>query len=164
QSTWKPTAVSKENIETNYPGEYMSVLKIGTQTKIRRYRQAIENNPDDINAHLQIGIILAKAGDRKESMKYFDKIIKADPKNAAALNNRGNLLFIDEDLKGAAKAYVAATQVDANDAYLWVNLAKTYKLMKQVDKAKDAFIKATKLDSSIKKKYRVMSLELLNTL
>ncbi|MCW8888082.1 MAG: 6-bladed beta-propeller, partial [Gammaproteobacteria bacterium] len=23
QSTWKPTAVSKENIETNYPGEYM---------------------------------------------------------------------------------------------------------------------------------------------
>jgi len=164
QSNWKPASVSKKSIEEKYPGEYLSVLKIGTQTKIRRYQHAIKENPNDMDAYLQIGIILAKGGDYKESMKYFDKIIKVDPKNAAALNNRGNLLFIDEDLDGAVNAYVAATEIDTMDAYLWVNLAKAYKLLKQVDKAKSAFIKAAEIEPMIKKKYRVMALELLNTL
>jgi len=163
-SSWKPASVTKDNIESRYPGEYLSVLKIGTQTKTRSFKQAIKNYPDDLDAHLQIGIILGKAGDHKESMKYFDKIIKAEPRNAAALNNRGNLLFIGEDFEGAVQAYVAATELDATDAYLWINLAKTYKLMKLIDKAKQAFSKAVELEPLIKKKYRVMSLELLNTL
>jgi DNA-binding beta-propeller fold protein YncE len=164
QSTWKPSNISRESIDKSYPGEYMTVLKIGTQSKIRRFQQAIKENANDMEAHLQIGIILAKAGDQKESMKYFDKIIKAEPKNAAALNNRGNLQFIDGKLAEATKDYLAATEIDVTDPYLWVNLAKTYKLTKQIDKAKAAFIKATELEPSIKKEYRVMALELLNTL
>ena len=142
----------------------MSILKIGTQTKIRRYQQAIKMNTNDLDAHLQIGIIFAKAGDRKESMKYFNKIIEADPKNADALNNRGNLLIMDEKPKEAIISYLAATESDPKDPHLWINLAKTYKTLKQINKAKSAFIKAANLDPSIKKKYRVMALELLNTL
>ena len=142
----------------------MSVLKIGTQTKIRRYQQTIKKEPDNIDAHLQIGIIFARAGNRKESMKYFDKIIKTEPNNAAALNNRGNLLFMDEKLEEAAAAYVTATENDSEDPYLWLNLAKTYRALNQIDKAKAAFIKATDLEPSIKKKNRVMAPELLNSL
>ncbi len=164
QSSWKPSAISRESIEKYYPGEFMTVLKIGTQTKIRNYQQAIKKNADDMDAYLQIGIIFAKAGDSKESMKYFDKIILADPKNSAALNNRGNLLFMDKKLEDAAKDYLAAAANDSADPYPWVNLAKTYKALKQLDKAKAAFIKATELEPSIKKKHRVMALELLNTL
>ncbi|MDH3353646.1 MAG: tetratricopeptide repeat protein [Chromatiales bacterium] len=164
QSTWSPSAISRASIEKSFPGEYMSILKIGTQTKVRRYQQTIKENPNDLDALLQMGIIFAKAGDRKEAMKYFDKIIKVEPNNAAALNNRGNLLVIDEKLKAATESYLAATESDAADPHLWINLAKTYKALKQIGKAKAAFIKATKLDPSIKKKHRVMALELLNTL
>ncbi|NOR51360.1 MAG: tetratricopeptide repeat protein, partial [Gammaproteobacteria bacterium] len=164
QADWKPSEISRESIEKSFPGEFMSVLKIGTQTKIRRYQHVIQKDPDNVDAHLQIGIIFARAGNREDSMKYFDKIIEAEPNNAAALNNRGNLLFMDEKLEEAAATYITATENDPEDPYLWLNLAKTYRALNQIDKAKTAFIKATGLEPSIKKKNRVMALELLNTL
>ena len=164
QSQWKPASISRESIEKDYPGEYMSVLKIGIQTQIRGHQKAIKQNPDNLDAHLQIGIIYAKAGDRKEAMKYFDKIIATEPGNAAAHNSRGNVLFLNGELEEAANAYLAATQAEADDANLWVNLAKAYKGQKLNDKAKAAFVKAVEIDATMKKKHRVMALELLNTL
>jgi len=64
-----------------------------------------------------------QAGDRKEALKYFDKVIAAEPKNAAAHNNRGNLFMMDEKYAEAQKSYLAATQYAANDPDIWVNLA-----------------------------------------
>lgn len=156
--------VTPGEIEKKFPGEFLSVLKISSQTKTRRYLQAIAKNPNDMESHLQIGIILAKLGDRKEAMKYFDKVVAAEPRNAAAHNNRGNLLMIDEKYAEAQKSYLAATQYSANDADIWVNLAKSYKLVNNTKRAKEAFVQAEKLDSSVRKKYKALALELLNSL
>ena len=164
ESTLKPREVTAAEIEKRFPGEAVSVLKISSQTKTRRYLQAIAKNPTDIDAHLQLGIILAKLGDRKEAMKYFDKVLATQPKHAAALNNRGNLLMMDDKYQEAQKNYLAATQSNPEDPYIWVNLAKSYKVLKDTKKAKAAFIKAQKLDPSIKVKYKALALELLNTL
>lgn len=142
----------------------MSVLKISSRTKTRRYLQAIEKDPADMEAHLQMGIILAKIGDRAEAMKYFDKILEAEPKNAAALNNRGNVLMLNEKYAEAQKAYVAATQASPDDPYIWVNLAKAYKATKDTKNAKAALVKAQRLDPSIKTKYKALALELLPSL
>jgi len=142
----------------------MSVLKISSRTKTRRYLQAIEKNPGDMDAHLQMGIILAKIGDTEEAMKYFDKILATEPKNAAALNNRGNVLMLNEKYSEAQKAYLAATQSSPEDPYIWVNLAKSYKAVNDTKKAKAAFVKAQRLDPSIKTKYKALALELLPSL
>lgn len=45
-----------------------------------------------------------------------------------------------------------------------VNLARAYKRTGDTKNAKEAFIKATKLDPSVKEQYRAMVLELLNAL
>ncbi len=164
QAEWKPAAISRKSIEEAFPGEFMSVLKIGIQTKIRPYSKQLETSPNDIHAHMQIGIIYAKAGELIESMKYFDKIIEMEPNNAAAHNNRGNILMLEDKPKEAINAYTKATESDANDALIWINLAKTYKALNDTNRAKEAFIKAVDLDPSIKNSYRVMALELLNTL
>jgi Flp pilus assembly protein TadD len=140
------------------------MLKIGSRTKTRRYLQAIEKNPDNMEAHLQMGIILAKIGDRSEAMNYFDKILATEPKNAAALNNRGNVLMLNEKYADAQKAYLAATQSSPDDPYVWINLAKSYKATKDTKKAKAAFVKAQKLDPSMKVKYKALALELLSSL
>jgi tetratricopeptide (TPR) repeat protein len=163
-STQAPIDVSIKQIETKFPGDLNSVLKISSQTKIRANLRAIEKNPADMEAHLQAAIVLARLGDRTESMKYLDKIIAAEPKNAAALNNRGNLLMMGEDYLAAQKSYLAATQAAPNDAEIWVNLAKSYKAMKNMKKAKEAFVSAQKIDASIKNKYKALGLELLNAL
>ena len=163
-SAWKPGNVTRAEIEKKFPTDYMSILKISSQTKTRGYLAAIKRNPSDVDAHLQLGIILAKLGDRKEAMKYFDKVISLEPKNAAALNNRGNLFMIDDKYQEAQKSYVAATVAAPKDANVWVNLARAYKATNDVKKAKAAFVKAKQLDPAVMEEHRALALELLNAL
>ena len=163
-STWKPGDVTRTEIEKKFPGDYMSILKISSQTKTRGYLAAIKKNPSDVDAHLQLGIILAKLGDHKEAMKYFDKVISLEPKNAAALNNRGNLFMIDDKYQEAQKSYLAATVFAPKDANVWINLARAYKATNDIKKAKAAFLKAKALDPAVNDEHRALSLELLNAL
>jgi tetratricopeptide (TPR) repeat protein len=163
-STTKQIDISRAEIEKKFPNDHMSVLKISSQTKTRRHLATIKKNPSDVDAHLQMGIILAKAGDRKEAMKYFDKVLGMQPKNAAALNNRGNIFMIEDKHQEAQKAYLAATQISPKDAHVWVNLARAYKATNDIKKAKAAFIKAQKLDPAVKDEHRALALELLNAL
>jgi len=163
-STLKTMDVTSGDIEKKFQGDFMSMLKISSRTKTRRYLQAIEKNPSDMDAHLQMGIILAKIGDRVEAMKYFDKILVSEPKNAAALNNRGNIFMINGKYSEAQKAYLAATQSSPSDPHIWINLAKSYKLVNDTKKAKAAFVKAQRLDPSMKTKYKALALELLPSL
>ncbi len=160
----KPINVTVTEIEKKFAGNFLSMLKITSQTKTRRYLHEIEKNPADMEAHLQIGIILAKAGDREQAMKYFDKILETEPKNASALNNRGNLLMLDEKYSEAQRAYSAAAQSSPEDPYVWVNLAKAYHATKNVKQAKAAFVTAQQLDPSVREKYKTMALEVLNSL
>ncbi len=163
-SDWKPSGLTRAAIDKKFPDDHMSVLKISSQTKTRRYLEILKKTPSDVEAHLQMGIILAKVGDRAEAMKYFDKVLSLDSKNAAAQNNRGNLLMIEDKYNEAQKAYLAATVISPADAQVWVNLARAYKRTGNTKGAKAAFIKAQKLDAKIKEQYRALGLELLNAL
>lgn len=164
EAKWKPGEVGKDSIDKKFPNEMSAMLKISAQTKTRHYRQEIEKNPSDVDAHVQIGIILAKLGDRDEAMKYFDKILAMKPGNATALNNRGNLLMIDSKYAEAQKAYREATRSNPDDAYIWINLAKAYKATNNIKEAKAAFMEALRLDPGVKKRYKALGLELSNTL
>ncbi|MBI5006457.1 MAG: hypothetical protein HZB95_04955 [Nitrosomonadales bacterium] len=163
-STSRHSEISRAEIEKKFPSDHMSVLKISSQTKTRRYLNALKKNPSDVESHLQMGIILAKAGDRKEAMKYFDKVLSLQPKNAAAMNNRGNIFMIEDKHAEAQKAYLAATVITPKDAHVWVNLARAYKATNDIKKAKAAFIKAQGIDPKVKEDHRALALELLNAL
>lgn len=164
ESKWKPGEVSKEAIEKKFPNDFTAMLKIVSQTRTRHYRMQIEKNPSDVDANLQIGIVLAKLGDRAEAMKYFDKVVALQPNNAAALNNRGNLFMIEDKYVEAQRAYRAAATANPEDPYIWINLARAHKAVNEIKEAKDAFMKAQGLDPEIKKKYKALGLELSNTL
>ncbi len=164
EAKWKPAEVNKDEVEKQFPGEFTAMLKISSQTRTRYYHQRIEKNPSDADAYLQIGITLAKMADRVEAMKYFDKVLSLQPNNAAAMNNRGNLYMIDDQYSEAQKAYLEASRASPDDPYIWINLAKANKALKQFKEAKDAYMKAQNLDPGIKKKYKALGLELSNTL
>lgn len=163
ESKWKAD-VGKDSIDKKFPKEFSSMLKISADIKTRHYHQYIEKHPDDVDSHLQIGIILAKLGDRQEAMKYFDKVISLQPDNAAALNNRGNLFLIDDKYAEAQKSYREAAKASPDDPYILINLVKTHKALNQTKEAKEAFDKAQSLDPTIKKKFKALALELSNTL
>ncbi|MEQ1532950.1 MAG: tetratricopeptide repeat protein [Sideroxydans sp.] len=163
-SEWKPSGLSRAAIDKKFPGDNMSVLKISSQARTRRYLEALKQSPSDVNANLQLGIIMAKLGDHNEAMKYFDKVISLDSKHAGAMNNRGNLFMIDDKYVEAQKAYLAASQVSPKDAQIWVNLARAYTRTGDTKKAKAAFVKAQTLDPKVKEQYRALGLELLNAM
>ncbi len=155
---------SRDAVEKAFPGDLKSVLKISSQTKTRRYLQAIQKNPADTDAYLQVGIILAKSGDRDEAMKYFQKVIENNPRDAAALNNQGNLFMLAEEYQDAQKVYLEASRADPKDPEILVNLAKAYKAAGDVAKAKETFIAAKQIDPSVVERNKALSLELLSTL
>lgn len=163
-SDWRASGTTRAAIEKKFPGDHASVLKISSRVRTRRYLEAIRNNPSDVEAHLQMGIVLAKLGDHGEAMKYFEKVLSLDPKNASAMNNKGNILMIQDKYAEAQKAYVAATKLMPNDAQVWVNLTRAYMRTSSIKNAKAAFARAQKLDPAIKDQYRALALELNNAL
>jgi DNA-binding beta-propeller fold protein YncE/tetratricopeptide (TPR) repeat protein len=163
-SEWKPTGLTRAAIDKKFPGDNMSVLKISSQVRTRRYLEGLKLNPSDVDANLQLGIIMAKLGDHDEAMKYFDKVISLDSKHAGAMNNRGNLFMIGDKYPEAQKAYLAASQASPKDAQIWVNLARAYTRTGETKKAKAAFVKAQGIDSKVKEQYRALGLELLNAM
>jgi sugar lactone lactonase YvrE len=164
EDPWRAPVVGRDVIERNFPGDLLSVLKISSQTMTRRYLQAIQKNPADMDAHLQTGIILARQGDRAEARKYFRKVVETQPRNAAALNNLGNLHMLDSQYADAQKYYADAAKADPKDPEILVNLAQAYKAGKNVDKAKEAFTQAQKVDPAMANKYKALGLELLNAM
>lgn len=151
ESKQKTVELGKVSIEKKFPNESKSVLDISTDTKTRFYRQRIEKNPADVESLLQIGIILEKSGERKEAMKYFDKVVSLQPDNAVAQNNRGNLLMKDNKFAEAQKAYQQAVKVSPEDQSMWLNLAKAYTAEKKTKEAEEAYAKAKSLDTDLKK-------------
>lgn len=164
EDPWRAPLVSREVIERAFPGDLLSVLKISSQTLTRRYLQAIQQNPADMDAHLQVGIILARQGDRAEARKYFRKIVDTQPRNAAALNNLANLYMLDAQYADAQKWYADAAKADPRDPEILVNLAQAYKAGKNPDKAKEAFLQAQRVDPAMATKYKALGLELMNAL
>jgi sugar lactone lactonase YvrE/tetratricopeptide (TPR) repeat protein len=156
--------VTRDEVEKMFPNEFLSMLKISLQTKVRGYLQVIAKDPNDVDSLLQVGIIMAKNGDPKEGMQYFDKVIAIDPKNASAFNNRGNLFMIQDKFRDAQKAYASAAQYAPDDAEVWVNLARSYKATTETKKAKEAISKAQTIDPSVKKRYKTLSLELMSAM
>jgi tetratricopeptide (TPR) repeat protein len=113
---------------------------------------------------MQIGIVMARQGNIDEAMKYFDKVIELDPRNAAALNNKGNLMMMGEHYAEAQDAYRKAAEASPDDPYVLISLTKSYRAANNLGEAKKSFAQALKIDPNIKKKYKTLSLELQNTL
>jgi DNA-binding beta-propeller fold protein YncE len=164
EDAWMPASMNREAIEKTFPGDMLSVLKISSQTMTRRYLQTIQQNPNDMAAHLQVGIILARLGDRAEAMKYFKRIVQTEPRNAAALNNLGNLHMLDGQYLEAQKSYIDAAKADPQDPEILVNLANAYKAAKNFGKAKVAFAQAQRIDPAVANKHKALALELLSAL
>lgn len=159
-SDTKLAVPSRKEIEARFPDQHATLLSIVSRTRMRRFTKAIEQNPQDLNAHLQAGIISARAGDTTEALNYFQTVLTADPINAMALNNRGNLMYMAEKYQEAINDYQAAARSDPKDASIWINLAKSYKALNDKKSAKAAFASAQKIDPTIKKRYRTLELEL----
>ena len=89
----------------------------------------------------------------EEAIKYYDEIIRLDPENEAAYNNRG---LAYTNLKNYAKAIIdlnKAIDLDPNYKYAHNNRGFLYNSLRRYDEAIIDLNKAIELDSDFKEAY-----------
>ncbi|MEW5909916.1 MAG: tetratricopeptide repeat protein, partial [Thermodesulfobacteriota bacterium] len=160
---WRPEVMQRTSLETRFPGELDTLKNIELKLQTRKFYDILADKPDDAYSLNQIGIIYGKAGSVSDALTAFDKILIKDAGNVNALNNKANVLFISGKYDDASRFYEKAGALDPKDPLIWVNQARCYQHLNQLDKAKKAFRKAYDLDKNIAVQFRMMALELLGS-
>jgi putative PEP-CTERM system TPR-repeat lipoprotein len=81
-------------------------------------------HPEQSSAHLLYGTALVAAGKRKEARAQYDKAIRIDPKNTAALMSLGSLDSVEGHYKDAESHYGTVLKQDPHNAAAMVALGK----------------------------------------
>ena len=145
-----PAVPDAAGLEKRYNDQVAVLAKNRYQFLKKTYEEQLSKNPADADAQLQVGIVELQFGAKDAAVADFNKVLAADPTNAAALNNLGSVAFLSEDYEGAEKKFLAAAETDGNDGGVWLNLAKTAAKLKKADKAKEYGAKATALSPGFK--------------
>lgn len=70
---------------------------------VQRAQMAVEKDPGDTQAHLDLGYAYQQAGKYAEAISEYDTVLKKDPKDTAALYNKGIVYFaLKQDKKAEA--------------------------------------------------------------
>lgn len=81
----------------------------------RTIRQAIQVNPTEALAHINLGNLYDQMGKKEEAKKAYQVAISLDPKNARAHYNLGLLFFEMDKLKEAEEEFVKSLELIPND-------------------------------------------------
>jgi len=110
----------------------------GTYDKaIEQAKLALEKNPNDADAHFELGRSYSFTGDMAGAYKEFEAAARLDPKKAedaetgiksnwAKHFNAGISEFQTDNMAGAAHEFELTTQSDPRQIKGWLNLAKVY--------------------------------------
>ena len=120
---------------------------------VEKFKQAINQDPDNAEAHVRLGMSHAALGNKdeaeaeyKKSVELFKKKIQNDPKDGDAfflLGEAHTFLHQDED---ATRAYRQATKLKPEDEEAWYRLGMAETRLAQYPEAISAFQKALEVD------------------
>jgi protein O-GlcNAc transferase len=113
----------------NEHGQYEKAIEMANK--------ALEKNPNDAEAHFQLGISYSYTGDMSGAYREFMAAARLDPKKAADAEidiksnwakhfNSGLSEFQTDNMAGAAHEFELTTQADPRQIKGWLNLAKVY--------------------------------------
>lgn len=149
-----------ETFDENYPDrdKFLTRAHAGIAALLKaRYNyfkdyfgRILLEDPEDLDANLNMGILSAKQGEAAPAQKYFESVLAREPFNAAALNNLGNLAFQGEKYEEARTRYFAASKADPYDADIWLNLARVSDKLGKKEDVKTFAERAAKIDPAVK--------------
>ena len=99
-------------------------------------------------------LTLLKKGQLEKAKNLFSEILKYDPNNFAAYNNRGNIFFILENLNDALQNYEEAIKLkpDYSDAYN--NRGNILRKLNKKNDAIESYQKAIEFDQNHQQAYK----------
>jgi len=153
---------SKTQVSPKINRERVRLITKSLDRLVMPYRAMAESRPEDTTALMQVAIIYAQNGLYAEAIKELDAILKQNPKNSAAYNNRGNIYLVSEQYERALDAYRYAEQLDPTDGGIKLNLAMTYFKLGKIREASAKYDEATMTNKDIANKYATFGRMLSN--
>lgn len=111
----------------------------------RKYRQALEEEPQDAAVLCYLGMVLNDQGRLAEAVESYTRSLQLDPSSTAAQNNLANTLAQQGKLLDAIAAYHAAIRLRSDFAEAFNGLANVLGQMGQLDNCLGALQRASKL-------------------
>lgn len=123
--------------------------KNGTMGKIKEYMAAVQDNPSDVEAQVNLGkaFLLMRAWDR--ALEPLEKANELDPGNIDVLKAIGIAHFNKEDFTRASAAYDEILEIDPNDTLALFNQGVIFKYyFEKKDVARTYFEKVLALEKN----------------
>ena len=114
-------------------------------TAVEKYRKAVEAQPEDEDAHFNLGIALTRAGKIPEAKKEYEKALELFPDYAEAHNNLGNILKNEKDYAGAIEHFKKAIVALPDNPSAQNNYGTALALQGNVNEAVAHFSEAVRL-------------------
>lgn len=96
---------------------------VATEPTITSLNAALQQNPQDLDAHLQRGILHAKLGKNIPAIADYTEVIRLDPDRAIAYNNRAAAKLNMKDYRGAYLDYSQVLRILPEQAITYNNRA-----------------------------------------
>ena len=122
----------------------MSGMRFGAA--ILDLQQALIFRPSYADAHFEQALIAAEVGNPNSAIEEYTKAIKADPRMAAAYNNRGVQYEKIKQRELAFADYNDAIRLDAGNKFAWANRGVLFAEVGQRQRAIEDLLKARAID------------------
>ena len=116
--------------------------KNNLQVAEKFYRETLKTNPNHIDAHNNLGIILLRSGNLQKAISCFEKVIEINPNHASAHNNFGVVFRQLGEHQKAIGCYEKAIEIQPNHASAHNNLGNIFRKDKKFQKAADYFVRS----------------------
>jgi hypothetical protein len=158
---WRPDPLARAVIDQKYNNEFTELRRMRVNISSRKWLAAVNANPSDVHAYIQLGIVFAQNAEPEEALRAFNKALEVEPGNAALLNNVGNVHYLKGEYAQAAEFYRKSTEADDDDYLSWINLTRALVQQGALPEAKVAFQRAVDLQPDVSRRFKSISLKLL---
>jgi tetratricopeptide (TPR) repeat protein len=117
----------------------LDLLESNVQGAIESFRNALARDPNDASAQTNLGVALARAGDRASAAQAFERATRVAPHQGEAWNGLGAMRLAQGDAAGALGPLEQASVLLAGDPNPPMNLGRALERLDRWDEAARAY-------------------------
>jgi tetratricopeptide (TPR) repeat protein len=152
-SGFNPEPPAGKEIEDNYEQMVSQLVAKTKKEAMKELASRYQAEADNYYVKNAYGTLLAQTGDLIAARNVFTNALQLSPDDATMLNNMGNTFLMEEKYDKAIEFYQLAASQDEKDAYIWINLCKSFLGKGDRSSAKSYFDKAAAIDPEINEIY-----------
>lgn len=113
------------------------------------YETALRSSGPNSKLYNKLGVAELQLGERSAARKHFNRAVKVDANNVAALNNLGAVACMDRKYNPAVKYLKKALALEETNASAHLNLGEAWLGLGEIDRAMTEYARALELDADI---------------